>query len=309
MPTFVYPASAIVGRLGAAPRLAPRVALLGQPSQAVAEKRHAPAREPAVGLELALAGAPRPHPAAEPLEVLPESAHARKVVLELGQLDLELALGADGVLGEDVEDQLRPVDHARLQRVLERLLLHRRELVVHDQRLGARALERLLQLLELAFADVGARVWPLPVLDELGHRLDSRRPRELAQLGENGVDAFGRRGEHEPALGLGTRRRIGLSVRHAWIMPLRNEDSIRRAASSRRLSGTVSESRTKPSPLGPKDGPGEMTTPACSSTSSVNEAESWPSGTRTQKYGVACGGSTSSPIADRASASRSRRRS
>ena len=61
-------------------------------------------------------------------------------------------------------------------------------------------------------------------------------------------------------------------------MPLRSEDSIRRAASSSRSSGTVSESRTKPSPLGPKDGPGETTTPACSSTSSVNEAESWPSG-------------------------------
>ena len=171
-------------RLRAAPRLAPRVALLGQPAQAVAQQRHAPAREPAVGLELALAGASRPDAAAEALEVLPEAAHARQVVLELRQLDLELALGADGVLGEDVEDQLRPVDHARLQRVLERPLLHGRELVVDDQRLRARALERLLQLLELALADVGARVGPLAVLDELGHRLDARGARELAQLGE-----------------------------------------------------------------------------------------------------------------------------
>ena len=40
-------------------------------------------------------------------------AHARQVVLELRELDLELPLGAHGVLGEDVEDQLRPVDHAR----------------------------------------------------------------------------------------------------------------------------------------------------------------------------------------------------
>ena len=54
------------------------------------------------------------------------------------------------------------------------------ELVVDDQRLGARALERLLQLLELALAHVGAWVVPLAVLDELGHRLDSRRARELA---------------------------------------------------------------------------------------------------------------------------------
>ena len=40
----------------------------------------------------------------------------------------------DGVLGEDVEDQLRAVDDARLQRVLERPLLRRSELVVDEER-------------------------------------------------------------------------------------------------------------------------------------------------------------------------------
>ena len=147
--------------------------------------------------------------------MLPEAAHARQVVLELGELDLELALGADGVLGEDVEDQLRPVDHPRLQRILELLLLDRRELVVDDQRLGARALEGLLQLLELALPDVRARVGPFPVLDELGYRLDAGRARQLAKLAEERVDTLGRRGEHEPALRLGARRRIGLTGRHA----------------------------------------------------------------------------------------------
>ena len=66
------------------------------------------------------------------------AAHARQVVLELRELDLELALGADGVLGEDVEDQLRAVDDPRLERVLEVALLRRLELVVDDQRLGAK---------------------------------------------------------------------------------------------------------------------------------------------------------------------------
>ena len=42
-----------------------------------------------------------------------------------------------GVLGEDVEDQLRAVDDARLERVLERPLLGRVELVVDEQHLGA----------------------------------------------------------------------------------------------------------------------------------------------------------------------------
>ena len=63
-------------------------------------------------------------------------AHARQVVLELCQLDLELSLGGHGMLGEDVEDQLRPVDDARLEGVLEEALLRRVELVVDEQALG-----------------------------------------------------------------------------------------------------------------------------------------------------------------------------
>ena len=89
------------------------------------EERDAGTCEAAVGLELALARAARADPAAEPLEVLPHAAHAREVVLELRELDLELALGAPRVLGEDVEDQLRPVDDAGAEGVLERSLLRR----------------------------------------------------------------------------------------------------------------------------------------------------------------------------------------
>ncbi len=93
---------------------------------------------PAVALELRLARAARADAAAEALEVLPHAAHARQVVLELRELDLELPLGRRRVLGEDVEDQLRPVDDARVERVLEEPLLRRIELVVDEQALRAR---------------------------------------------------------------------------------------------------------------------------------------------------------------------------
>ena len=76
-------------------------------------------------------------------------AHAREVVLELGELDLQLAFGAPCVLREDVEDQLRPIDDARLQRVFERALLGRRELVVDEQHLGRRSRRTRLQLASL----------------------------------------------------------------------------------------------------------------------------------------------------------------
>ena len=57
---------------------------------------------------------------------------------------------------------------------------------------------------------------------------------------------------------------------------------IRSTASASRSSGVVSEMRKKPSPLGPYIDPGEMTTPASSSTSSANEVEVCPSGTGAQ---------------------------
>ena len=113
LPTFVYPASATVG-VSARLRSLRRVARWARgPSSRRLQQRDAAPRDPAVGLELRLARAARADAAAEPLEVLPHAAHARQVVLELRELDLELALGADGVLREDVEDQLRAVDDAR----------------------------------------------------------------------------------------------------------------------------------------------------------------------------------------------------
>jgi hypothetical protein len=74
--------------------------------------------------------------------VLPHPPHPREVVFELGELDLELAFGADGVLGEDVEDQLGPVDDARREPVLEPPLLRRAQLVVDEEGFRTRLGER-----------------------------------------------------------------------------------------------------------------------------------------------------------------------
>ena len=146
-----------------------------QPRQAAAQRRDPVAGEAAVGLDLGLARAPGADPAPEPLEVGPQAPHPRQVVLELGQLDLELALGRVGVVGEDVEDDRGAVDHRHAQRRLEVALLARRQLVVAGDEVGVAGGDLLLQLGELAAAEVAVGVGRGALLDRLAGGRDARR--------------------------------------------------------------------------------------------------------------------------------------
>ena len=147
------------------------------------EAADARADQPAVRLELRLAGAARPDRALEALEVLPLAAQARQQVLVLRQLDLQRRLAAVGPAREDVEDERAAVQHLDLERGLEPQLLGRRELLVEDHErvpgLGARRAD----LLELAAADVGRGVGtaPLQCLPHHGRAGGAREPRQLAQ--------------------------------------------------------------------------------------------------------------------------------
>ena len=102
--------------------------------------------------------------------MLPQAAHARQVVLELGQLDLQLSLRSDGVLREDVEDELGPVDDPELELVFQASLLTGGQVVVDDDGLGGRVSHRRFQLDQLPFPDVGPRVRGWPTLDKLSDR-------------------------------------------------------------------------------------------------------------------------------------------
>ena len=183
--------------------------------------RDAAARDPAVGLELRLAGAARADAAAEALEVLPHAAHPRQVVLELRELDLELSLGADRVLGEDVEDQLGSVDDARLRAAFSSSrCCDGRELVVDEQHLGARVAVRLLQLVELPLADVVrvsgcGRCWTSRAT---GSTPAVRASSSSSASSSSGSTPCREHGQDEPALGLETRRGIGLSRRHVPVI-------------------------------------------------------------------------------------------
>jgi hypothetical protein len=171
--------------------------------QSPAQGGDAVARQPAVGLDLGLARATGADAAdaaarAETLEVRPQAAHAGHVVLELGELDLELALGRMRVAGEDVEDHRRAVEHRQVELGLEVALLARRELVVGDDEVGVRLLQLRLDLVDLARAEVQVGVRLVADLDDLADGRHAGGAQQLAQLGE--IVRLRGRGDHEGAL-------------------------------------------------------------------------------------------------------------
>src|SRR5262249_51625395 len=91
--------------------------------------------------------------AAEALEVSPLPDQARKQIGELGELDLELALGGARPLGEDVEDQRGTVDRLEAESLREVTLLHGSQRIVADHEGRAGGARRLGDLLDFAAAE------------------------------------------------------------------------------------------------------------------------------------------------------------
>ena len=148
--------------------------------------------------------------------MLPQAAHPRQVVLELRELDLELALGRPRMLREDVEDQLSPVDDAKLQGVLEASLLARIEIAVDDQRLGRAVGDAGPELVEAPLAEIGPRVGRTTALGQLAddarppRRAPARGPRQLLLLVHVGREHR----DEECSLRLRARGRIRLVLAH-----------------------------------------------------------------------------------------------
>ena len=214
-----------------------------------AQQHHPLPSQPAVGLKLGLTRAAGADPAAEPLEMLPHAPHPLQVVLQLGQLDLELALRGVRMLGEDVEDHRGAVDHAHLQPVLEMALLTGSELVVAHDHLGADAVGVLLQLVQLAAAQIGRGVGTGTALHHRADRLHPGGSQQLAHLVEMGVAGLrrGHRRDHHRTLGSVLAAMVDRICHRASIESgqlTRRCCSIRPTASRKRSSGSVSDNRT-----------------------------------------------------------------
>jgi hypothetical protein len=105
-------------------------------------------------------------------------------VLELRQLDLQLAFVRARALREDVEDQAGAVDHAALGEFLEIAFLHRTQRAVDQDQIGVERKTLRLQLFGLAGTDVIARIGPLDARSQRTDDTGACRARQLAKLGE-----------------------------------------------------------------------------------------------------------------------------
>ena len=82
-------------------------------------------------------------------------------LVELGKLDLDLALECCCALSEDIQDQAVTVQDTRLQQILEIALLTRAQRLVHQDQLGTTRFYPLAQL--LGFARTDEQLWRGPV--------------------------------------------------------------------------------------------------------------------------------------------------
>ena len=117
--------------------------------------------EPAVGFQLRFAGTSQADAAFLPLQVSPPADQSRREVLELRELDLQLAFEGSGPLREDVEDEPVPVEHARIERRLEIAFLARAQRVIQQDQFRVHVPSALENLVNLALPDEEARVGAL----------------------------------------------------------------------------------------------------------------------------------------------------
>ena len=122
--------------------------------------------------------------ATEPGPLLPNLAQAGTQVLQLGQLDLELALPCLGTSGEDVQNERRPIHHPAPQPLAEVPLLGRAEVEVEDGEVSLLRRQKFAQLGHFAGADVGRRIRSVQPLHERPYDLGTSGIGQQGQLGE-----------------------------------------------------------------------------------------------------------------------------
>ena len=90
-------------------------------------------------------------------KVVPHPRQPRQQILQLRQLDLQSSFATAGTLGENIEDQLRAIEHLAREQVFQITALRRRKLIIENHRGDLLVLERFLDQLRFAAPDVVGR--------------------------------------------------------------------------------------------------------------------------------------------------------
>ena len=163
------------------------------------EPVHAADQPPPIHFELRLTRATGADPTGLLAQTAAAAPQAGQAVAEQRQLHLGLALGAAGVLGEDVEDHRRAVDGGAPEHLLEVSLLGRAQLLVEDDRVRIECAAQFGDLLGLAPPDEGGRLRRVPPLHHAPDDVGAGTVHQLGQLVERLVDRLGREaGEDHP---------------------------------------------------------------------------------------------------------------
>ena len=138
----------------------------------------------AVRFDLGLAGAARADAAAEARHLDALARQARQQIFELRQLHLQLALLGAGAQGEDIEYQRGAVDDAHIGGALDILDLGGRQLAVRNDQVDLLLTAERGDLLQLARAHIGAALYAGELLRQRDDRLGARALHQLVQLVE-----------------------------------------------------------------------------------------------------------------------------
>ncbi len=197
LPAFVYPAMRHRRHTPTTAGVALRAAGGFHARDVRAQLRHARTDAATIQLDLGLAGTPGTDTraagdAAASLtgHRLTPAAQTRQQVLELSELHLRLALTGLGVLGENIEDQGRPVDDLGVNDVLQPAALRGSQFLVNDDGVGLNATHDLSQLAGLAGPQVGCGVGLHAALDDAVEHARTGGLRERGELAQRVLGFF-----------------------------------------------------------------------------------------------------------------------
>ncbi len=148
---------------------------------------HAPRNLAAIGFQLGFTGTARANAAAQLRHLHAVPGQPRHHVLQLRQLDLQLAFAGARMPRKNVEDELRAVDHAPLNDFFNIALLRRTEIVIEEQHVGVDRGSRASNFFQLARANQRRRIGPVAPLQNLADHLRPGAFRQCTQFGQRFV--------------------------------------------------------------------------------------------------------------------------